>query len=87
MKQKRIFEMTDNNTSMELMHELLKQQNKTASDLKAGQGAILERLGSIEHHMAGLHLSTSRHGADIDDLTERLERVEKRLGLNDDSDQ
>jgi len=47
--------MSDNTVSTDLMDELLKKMNGTLGKIEEGQGGINERLGTIEHHMAGLH--------------------------------
>lgn len=41
------------------------------------------RLSGIEQHMAGFQLSEVRQNSAIDQLTKRVERIEKRLELVD----
>ncbi len=51
--------MTDATASMELMHELLKSINGSLVKLEQRQYLTNEQLGSIEHHMAGIHTSVN----------------------------
>lgn len=44
---------------------------------------IVMRLGAIEHHIAGLNMSTAQHSTDIDRIKARRDRIEKRLELSD----
>ncbi len=41
------------------------------------------RLGSMERHIAGLHISDVSQNAEFDRLKNRLDRVERRLELSD----
>ena len=67
------------------MHALLKQMNGTLSKLEQGQRLTNERLGAIEHHMAGFHVSNSTHSEEIDTLKIRLERIERRLEISNEA--
>jgi len=73
----------DSNTSMELMHQLLKQMNKNLSDMNQGQRLTNERLGAIEHHMAAFHTTANIQHEELDTVKARLARIEKRLDLTD----
>ncbi len=81
--------MADNITN-ELMYETLKEMQAQLSGLKTGQGEILRRLSNIETASARLgrdHAQTytdvveDRHA--VDAISQRLERIERRLELND----
>ncbi len=76
--------MTNSTESMELMHELLKQMNGTLGKLEQGQRLTNQRLGAIEHHMAGFHVSNSSHSEEIDTLKTRIDRIERRLDIRED---
>jgi hypothetical protein len=43
---------------------------------------VKARLGSIENYIAILHGDQARSGGRIDDLVQRVERLEKRAGLD-----
>lgn len=66
-----------------LLLEHLKSIQNVLTDLKTGQRLTNERLGAIEHHMAGFHVTVSHHQEDIQSLKIRLERIEKRLELRE----
>jgi tetrahydromethanopterin S-methyltransferase subunit G len=44
---------------------------------------VILRLGSMERHIAGLHISDVSQNAELDRLKNRLDQVERRLELND----
>jgi hypothetical protein len=44
---------------------------------------VILRLGAMERHVAGLHISEVGQNADLDQSKGRLARVERRLGLSD----
>ena len=69
--------------SMELMHELLKQMNKSLGNMESGQRLTNERLGAIEHHMAGFHSTASIQHEELDNIKTRIDRIEKRLNLTE----
>lgn len=71
------------NQSMELMHELLKKMNTNLSDIKQGQVLTNERLSSIEHHMEGFYKTSNIHCDELALLKDRIEHIEKKLGLID----
>ena len=73
--------MSDGAVSMDLMHDLLKAMNGTLAKLEQGQRLTNERLGAIEHHMAGFHVTVSSHNEEIDTMKERIERIERRLEI------
>jgi hypothetical protein len=44
---------------------------------------VILRLGAVERHVAGIHISDVSQNAEIDLIKTRLERVERRLELTD----
>ncbi len=75
--------MPETNASMELMHDLLKDMRGSLAKLEQGQRLTNERLGAIEHHMAGFHVTVSSHNEEIDTIKERIERIERRLEITE----
>lgn len=51
--------------------------------LKHGQKQTNERLSSVEHHLAGLVHGQVRVNDDVDELRNRVERIERRLQIRD----
>jgi uncharacterized coiled-coil protein SlyX len=57
---------------------------RSVQDQHSRKFADLEmRLGAIEQHMAGYHISDMRQNSEIDRLKEQMDRIEKRLELVD----
>lgn len=75
--------MSESSASMELMHDLLKDMRGSLAKLEQGQRLTNERLGAIEHHMAGFHVTVSSHNEEIDTIKERIERIERRLEITE----
>lgn len=75
--------MSESSASMELMHDLLKDMRSSLAKLEQGQRLTNERLGAIEHHMAGFHVTVSSHNEEIDTIKERIERIERRLEITE----
>jgi hypothetical protein len=44
---------------------------------------VILRLGAVERHVAGVHISDVGQNAELDGIKERLRRVERRLELSD----
>ena len=67
----------------ELMYELLKQirseQKKHSEEFKK----VTKQLESIDHHMAGFHVTVAYQQEEISELRDRVEQIEKRLELRD----
>lgn len=72
-------------TDKNLMLSILKDLQSGQSRVEQGQRLTNERLGAIEHHMAGFHVSLSTYHEEIDTIKDRIARIEKRLELVDDS--
>lgn len=75
--------MPETNASMELMHDLLKDMRGSLAKLEQGQRLTNERLGAIEHHMAGFHVTVSSNNEEIDTIKERIARLERRMEITD----
>lgn len=73
--------MTEKPDNIVLEH--LRALRADTAALRQGQTHTNERLTAIEHHMAGFFGTSRLQEELITDLTERLERVERRLGLVD----
>jgi hypothetical protein len=71
--------MTAQNTDMVL--ELLRLMRADISEIKSDIREIKARLASLESYIATLHGDQARTAIKVDDLTERVERLEKRAGL------
>lgn len=68
----------------DLMYEVLKDIRGTLNKHTEHFQRIEQRLGAIEHHVAGFHLISSIHHQDeMSDIKLKLEQVEKRLELRD----
>jgi hypothetical protein len=44
---------------------------------------VILRLGAVERHVAGVHISDVGQNAELDGIKERLRRAERRLELSD----
>ena len=64
------------NDTDNIMLEILKKLQAGQSRLEAGQRQTNERLASIEHHMAGFHLSLTTYMDEMEALKNRVERIE-----------
>ena len=73
--------MTDDTTNIVLEH--LRHIRARVDGLTDDMRQVILRLGAIERHVAGLHISDVSQNAEIDMLKTRLDRVERRLELAD----
>jgi tetrahydromethanopterin S-methyltransferase subunit G len=73
--------MTDETTNIVLEH--LRHIRARVDGLTDDVRQVILRLGAIERHVAGLHISDVSQNAEIDMLKTRLDRVERRLELTD----
>ena len=64
-----------------LVLEHLRALRADSADLKSDLRDVKARLASIESYIATLHGDQARTGATVDDLVQRVERLEKRTGL------
>ena len=73
--------MTEETTNIVLEH--LRHIRARVDGLTDDMRQVILRLGAIERHVAGLHISDVSQNAEIDMLKTRLDRVERRLELAD----
>ena len=73
--------MADETTNIVLEH--LRHIRARVDGLTDDVRQVILRLGAIERHVAGLHISDVSQNAEIDMLKTRLDRVERRLELTD----
>ena len=73
--------MVDEPTNIVLEH--LRRIDRKVDDLGGDMRQVILRLGSIERHLAGSNISDVQQNSEIDRIKARLERVERRLELND----
>jgi len=74
--------MTDNVTN-ELLLETLKTIQAKLSQHDHNFGLILNEIVAVKHHLAGLLQSDNRHLIDLASLSDRVDRIERRLDLTD----
>jgi phage shock protein A len=72
-----------NTTSDNLVLEHLRAIRADMADVKSEMRDIKARLASIESYIATLHGDQTRTGVKLDDIVQRVERLEKRAGLVD----
>jgi hypothetical protein len=73
--------MTDETTDIVLEH--LRHIRARVDALTDDMRQAILRLGAIERHQGGMHISEINQNAEIDQIKRRLERVERRLELTD----
>ena len=73
--------MTDDRA--DLMLEILKTIQADVALIKREQVSMGVRLAAIEDHQRGIMTSIYGMQADITDLKNRVDRIERRLGLTD----
>jgi hypothetical protein len=73
--------MTDETTNLVLEH--LRHIRARVDGLTDDMRQVILRLGAVERHVAGLHISDVSQNAEIDLIKTSLERVERRLELTD----
>ena len=66
-----------------LVLEHLRALRADINEVKAGNRDIRARLSSIEGYIAAMHGDHARTSATVDNLIQRIERIETRLGLVD----
>jgi hypothetical protein len=73
--------MMEETTNLVLEH--LRHIRARVDGLTDDMRQVILRLGAVERHVAGLHISDVGQNAEIDLIKTRLERVERRLELTD----
>ena len=68
-------------TNDNLILEHLRAVRADLGELKGDMRDVKVRLGSIESYIAVMHGDQARTAVKVDDLEERIERLEKRAGL------
>jgi hypothetical protein len=66
-----------------LVLEHLRHIRFRVDGLSTDMRQVILRLGSVERHIAGLHVSDVGQNAELDRVKERLDRIERRLELAD----
>jgi hypothetical protein len=73
--------MTEETTNLVLEH--LRHIRAGVDGLTEDMRQVILRLGPVERHVAGIHISDVSQNAEIDLIKTRLERVERRLELTE----
>jgi hypothetical protein len=73
--------MTEETTNLVLEH--LRHIRSRVDGLTDDMRQVILRLGAVERHVAGVHISDVSQNSEIDLIKRRLERVERRLELTD----
>ena len=73
--------MADETNNLVLEH--LRHIRARVDGLTDDMRQVILRLGSVERHLGGVHISDVNQNAEIDRIKERLDRVERRLELTD----
>jgi hypothetical protein len=68
-----------NNIVLEHLRHIRARVDGLSDDMRQ----VILRLGALERHQAGMHISDVNQNAEIDQIKKRLERVERRLELTD----
>jgi hypothetical protein len=71
------------NNADNLVLEMLRAIRTDISTLRRDMRDIKSRLSGIESHMTGYQIESSRHSTCLDELDERVQRIEQRLELRD----
>ena len=73
--------MTEETTNLVLEH--LRHIRSRVDGLPDDMRQVVLRLGPMERHLAGLHISDVSQNAEIEQMKGRLQRKERRLELTD----
>lgn len=73
--------MTEEATNLVIEH--LRHIRLRVDGLSDDMRHVVLRLGAIERHVAGLHISDVDQNAEIGLIKDRLQRIERRLELAD----
>ena len=73
--------MTEETTNLVLEH--LRHIRSRVDGLTDAMRQVVLRLGAMERHLAGLHVSDVSQNAEIEQMKGRLQRIERRLELTD----
>lgn len=67
----------------DIVLEYLRRIDRKVERIGEDVSDVKSRLIAFEGHMASFHVQVAGHSGDIVRITERLERIERRLELND----
>ena len=73
--------MAEETTNLVLEH--LRHIRSRVDGLTDDMRQVILRLGAVDRHVAGLHVSDVSQNSEIDLIKQRLDRVERRLELTD----
>ena len=73
--------MADETNNIVLEH--LRHIRARVDGLTDGMCQVILRLGAVERHMGGVHISDVNQNSEIDHIKVRLDRIERRLELAD----
>jgi hypothetical protein len=68
-----------NNVVVEHLRHIRTRVDGLTDDMRQ----VILRLGAVERHLGGLHISDVNQNSEIDRIKVRLERIERRLELTD----
>ena len=67
----------------DLIYEVLKKLQIDSAENKLGQHRILDHISAIEKHLGAMTASMFNYTHDLLDFKTRLDRIERRLELQD----
>jgi tetrahydromethanopterin S-methyltransferase subunit G len=73
--------MAEETTNLVLEH--LRHIRSRVDGLTDDMRQVILRLGAVDRHVAGIHISDVSQNSEIDLIKQRLDRVERRLELTD----
>lgn len=73
--------MTEETTNLVLEH--LRHIRAAVDEMRAQMSHFIMRMGVVERNVVTLHVSDASQNAELDRVKERLDRIERRLELND----
>ncbi len=75
--------MTDEATSLVLEH--LRHMRAQLGRVEEKVDTLISRVGLVERHVANFHVSEVEQNVEADRIAKRLDRIERRLELNDEA--
>ena len=67
--------------SLELLQAMIQRALDGITRLEGGQNEIIQRVGHLERETANLHQAYAAQSIRLDNIGERLTRIERRIGL------
>ncbi|HJQ56035.1 MAG TPA: hypothetical protein VJ890_03975 [Vineibacter sp.] len=67
--------------SLELLQAMVQRVLDSVVRLESGQSEIIHRVGHLERETANLHQAYAAQSVRLDNISERLSRIERRIGL------